>query len=176
MLATFVLRLSLVCGCFFAMCCPLHAQTPGANLDAVIANAKKSGDQKALTRATNLKAGLALLKPSDISGVRCGKDTNPTAIDVDKAQDLAGELLDKALEKYLPTLAAALASAPAAALTAFFTPEKIGTDSVEILNQSNQRPNSEVREAAREMLQDTTIDNFRKVPKALMAKIVVCSL
>jgi len=152
------------------------AQTPASNLDAVIANAKKSGDTKALTRATNLKAGLALLKPSEINGVQCGQDAKQTAVNVEKAQDIAGKLLDKALEKYLPTLAAALASAPAAALAAFFTPEKIGTDSVEILNSSDQRPSASVREAAREMLQDTTTNNFPKMPKPLMAKIVVCAL
>jgi len=176
MRAILVRRLVIVSSVFFAFECVTFAQTPASNLDAVIANARKNGDAKAVNRATNLKFGLGTLKPSDINGVQCGKESRQNAIDVDAAQDVAGKLLDKALEKYLPTLAAALASAPAAGLAAFFTPETTGKDSVEILNSSDKRPNADVREAAREMLQDTTTDSFRRLPKPLVARIVVCAL
>ncbi len=89
---------------------------------------------------------------------------------------IIGELLDKGLEKYLPSLAAALASAPAAGLGALLTPEKIGSDSVEILNNSDNFSRNDVANAARQMLQDTIPETFNRLPKKMTAKIIVCSL
>jgi hypothetical protein len=166
-----------VCALWITFAITVKAQsTPSAQLDALISNARKNGDAKAEKRVTNLKLALSQLKPSDLDGVRCGKDSAKTAFNVEQAQDVAGKLLDKALEKYLPTLAAALASTPAAGVAAFLTPEKIGPDSVEVLNQNEKRSRQEVQDAARQLLQDTTVESFQKLPKSMMAKIVVCAL
>jgi hypothetical protein len=149
---------------------------PSLSLDAVIANAKAAGDSGAEHRALNLRAALGTLKPSDLNGVRCGKDSPKLTINVDQAQDAVGKLLGKALETYLPTLAAALASAPAAAAATFLTPTRIGNDSVEILSNSDSYSKADVNSAARQLLQDTTPQNFVGLPKPLMAKIVACSM
>lgn len=122
-------------------------------LDAIVANAKTTGDKKAERRATNLKSALERLRPSDLNHISCGKDLATTNFPVDQQKDIIGELLGKGLEKYLPTLAAALASAPTAGLVTFLTPEKIGSDSVEMLNNSNKFTRDEVSNAARQMLQ-----------------------
>jgi hypothetical protein len=155
-----------------------QAQTPpSTNLDAIIANAQAAHDNKALTRATNLKWALGNLRPSELNGIKCGTESRKLQLDVPAAEDLTGKLLEKALERYLPVLAAAIASAPAAAVAAFLTPTPIGTDAVEILNQSDTRPRRDVEAAAREMLQDTTPDNFKKnISRQFTAKIVACSI
>lgn len=168
---------ALLIGVIFGTCQPLAAQNdPSANLDAIIANAQANGDAKAATRAINLKNALGRLKPSDLQGIRCGKDTTPFPLNVEPAEDVAGKLLDKALETYLPTLAAALASTAAAAATAFLTPTPIGKDSVEVLNNSDTFTQDDVRSAARQMLQDTLPTNFSQLPVPMTSKIVVCSL
>jgi hypothetical protein len=150
--------------------------TPASDLDAVIENAQKAGDMKAVRRATNLKFALGHTKPGDYRGLRCGKDSTAMVIDVGPAEDVGGKLLGKALEKYLPTLAAALASAPATAVAAFLTPTKIGTDSVEILNQSDSRSRSEVQGAARQMLQDTPPEIFATLGTQMITKVAGCSI
>jgi hypothetical protein len=146
----------------------------GKQINVLIKNAQ--GDQKTVKRLTNLKYGLSVLKPSDLSGIKCGKDQSPSLIDVDKASDIIGTLLGKGLEKYLPTLAAALASAPATGVVAFLTPTAIAEDSVEILNQSNTRSQNQVQNAARQVLQDTLPDSFKKLNRSLMSKAIACTM
>jgi hypothetical protein len=166
--------------CLWAFAVPAMPQTKPTTaetaLDAVIANAKANGDKKAEKRATNLKTALARLKPSDLNGISCGKDVSNRNFPIDEGKDIIGDLLGKGLEKYLPILAAALASAPAAGLVALLTPERIGSDSVEILNNPNKFSRDEVSNAARQLLQDTIPENFNKLPKTMVAKVVVCSL
>jgi hypothetical protein len=168
-----------ICAVFFAVVVSQQVvaqATPGASLDSLISSAQKGGDSKSVTRLTNLKFGLARLKPSDLKDIQCGKGSKQLAINVDQAEDLAGKLLEGALKKYLPTLAAALASAPAAGVAAFLTSTPIGSDAVEILNQSDKRPIAEVQGAARLMLQDTSTENFKKLGRPMMAKITGCAI
>jgi hypothetical protein len=153
----------------------LAQSSPSANLDAIIANATAAHDTKGATRAMNLKWALSAVRPSDLNGVKCGKETAEMHFDVPAAQDLAGKLMDKGLERYLPALAAALASSAASAIAVFLTPTPIGTDAVEILNQSDKRPHSEVQGAAREMLQDPP-NLFKKIANPMLAKIAACSI
>lgn len=152
------------------------SNTPESILNAVIANAEANGDIKAARRATNLKTALGSLKPSDLNGITCGKDAAANNISVEQQKDIAGKLLDKGLEKYLPSLAAALASAAAAGVVSFLTPERIGSDAVETLNNTSKFNRDDVSNAARQVLQDTIPDAFKKLPKPMMAKIVSCSL
>jgi hypothetical protein len=148
---------------------------PGTALDVVIANARTDGDKKAETRATNLKTALARMRPSDLNGVSCGNDVAKTSIPIEDGKDFIGDLLGKGLEKYLPTLAAALASAPSAGLVALLTPQKIGSDSIEIINNSKNYSHDDVSNAARQLLQDTVPESFNKLPRTTVARIVMCS-
>jgi hypothetical protein len=163
--------------CVFLICPALHAQKGGATklLDQLISNATIHGDERAARRLSNLKQGLARLTPADLRGVRCGRELpGRTVSSSDADTEVSGRLLDKALERYLPALAAALSSASATGLFLVFTPEVVGSDAVEILNSSDKRDAAEVRNAARQFLQDTKPKYIRSVPTPLLAKAVAC--
>lgn len=152
--------------------------TPAAHLAAALARAREAGDTKAVRRLTNQQAAMRLLPPSQLKGIRCGRAEADrfTVVESEIGQDVAGQLLTNALERIAPALAAVVASAPAAGVAVFLAPERIAPDAVEILNGSETRNRDEVRNAARSLLETTLSENFERLPRPLMAKVLACSL
>ena len=149
---------------------------PGNALDAIIARAEANGDQKTARGATNIKIALRSVKPSDLNGISCGKDVSTTKISVESGRDVVGKLLEKGLDQYLPALAAAINSAYASGALVFLVAEKIGPDSVEILNNSQKHSRDEVTAAARQILEATKTETFQKLDTNTMAKILSCTM
>lgn len=137
--------------------------------------ANKSGETKLINRYSNLINGYAALSRKDLVGVVCGsKPNDKTSLLSDEEVEQIGDFLSMALEKLIPAIAVALESATGTGVALFLQPSKIAPDAVEIINQANTRDRAEVTQAARQLLQDTKVENFKKMPRSQMARIVVC--